>query len=317
MKRLPIYIVVMIAAFIAASFLSAKLNKEQLKFAPEKATLSGSPIAGFHKFASDVQWMRLVNYLGSLQTVDESNVGDVSAKLQELVGLDPNLEKIYKDGAMLISIADPAKTIEFLNAACKNEYLKNNWQIPFYAGYVMMYNVKPANYDEAVRFFEIAMKRSGSDSGATYVVSSFFRAKARGLVQKNIVKDERVALLQVLFEEWDKNQKAGAENGGRDTAYNQNLNDRLIKALKDVKVASDDYMPTAEGKALADKVIARVFDKAHICSNCTAAYAAGEKFCASCGKPVQVWGLCKVASCKAPLKGGSAAFCSTCGAKQN
>ena len=89
MKRLPIYIVVMIAAFIAASFLSAKLNKEQLKFAPEKATLSGTPIAGFHKFASDVQWMRLVNYLGSLQTVDESNVGDVSAKLQELVGLDP------------------------------------------------------------------------------------------------------------------------------------------------------------------------------------------------------------------------------------
>ncbi len=78
MKRLPIYIVVMIAAFIAASFLSAKLNKEQLKFAPEKATLSGTPIAGFHKFASDVQWMRLVNYLGSLQTVDESNVGDVS-----------------------------------------------------------------------------------------------------------------------------------------------------------------------------------------------------------------------------------------------
>ena len=147
----------------------------------------------------------------------------------------------------------------------------------------MMHNAKPANYDEAVRFFEMAMKRSGSDSGANYVVSSFFRAKAKGLVQKNIIKDERVALLQVLFEEWEKNQKSGAESGGRDSIYNQNLNDRLIKALKDVKFA----------------------------------YAAGEKFCASCGKPVQVWGLCKVAACKAPLKGGSAAFCSTCGAKQN
>ena len=33
MKRLPIYIIVMVVAFIAASFLSAKLNKEQLKFA--------------------------------------------------------------------------------------------------------------------------------------------------------------------------------------------------------------------------------------------------------------------------------------------
>ena len=77
MKRLPIYIIVMIVAFLAASFLSAKLNKDQLKFAPEKANLSGTPIAGFHKFASDVQWMRLVNYLGSLQTVDESNVEEL------------------------------------------------------------------------------------------------------------------------------------------------------------------------------------------------------------------------------------------------
>ena len=183
MKRLPIYIIVMVVAFIAASFLSAKLNKEQLKFAPEKANLSGTPIAGFHKFASDVQWMRLVNYLGSLQTVDESNVKDVSAKLQELIGLDPNLEKIYKDGALLISIADPQKTVEFLDTACKNEYLKNNWQIPFYAGYVMMHNAKPANYDEAVRFFEMAMKRAGSDSGASYVVS--WRRRTRLLKAMN------------------------------------------------------------------------------------------------------------------------------------
>ena len=319
MKRLPIYIGVMVVAFIAASFLSAKLNKEQLKFAPEKANLSGTPIAGFHKFASDVQWMRLVNYLGSLQTVDESNVKDVSARLQELIGLDPNLEKIYKDGALLISIADPQKTVEFLDTACKNEYLKNNWQIPFYAGYVMMHNAKPANYDEAVRFFDMAMKRAGSDSGASYVVSSYFRAKAKSLAQKNpaFKGDERVALLQVLFDEWETNQKSGIEGSyGRESSYAQNLNDRIIKALKDVKVASDDYTPTEAGKKLADKVINRIFDKAHICSNCTSTYDAGDKHCATCGNKVPVWGLCKVDTCKAKLKGGNAPYCTVCGAKQ-
>ena len=215
------------------------------------------------------------------------------------------------------AIADPKKTIEFLDTACKNEYLKNNWQIPFYAGYVMMHNAKPANYDEAVRFFEMAMKRAGSDSGASYVVSSYFRAKAKGMVQKNpaLKGDERVALLQVLFDEWEANQKAGMEGSyGRESTFSQNLNDRLIKALKDVKVASDDYTPSAAGKALADKVINRVFDKAHLCSNCTSTYGAGEKFCSVCGHQVPIWGLCK--ACKKPLKGGNALYCTDCGVKQ-
>ena len=183
----------------------------------------------------------------------------------------------------------------------------------------MMHNAKPANYDEAVRFFEMAMKRAGSDSGASYVVSSYFRAKAKSLAQKNpaLKGDERVALLQVLFDEWETNQKSGLEGSyGRESSYAQNLNDRIIKALKDVKVASDDYTPTAAGKKLADTVINRIFDKAHLCSNCTSTYDAGDNHCATCGNKVPVWGLCKVETCKATLKGGNAPYCTVCGAKQ-
>ena len=293
-KRLAVYLIVLIVAVIAASFLSANLIVMQKSFCPEKENLSGSPIAGFHKFASDVQWMRLVNYLGSLNTVDESNVKQVAAKLQELMKLDPNLEKIYK---------------------CENPYLKNNWQIPFYAGYVLMHNTKPANYAEASKFFRMAMKRSSSDNGASYVVSSYFRAKAKEMVQKKQCNDERLALLKVLFAEWTKNHKGGnGEYAGEGMV--QDLNSRLIKALRDVKVASDDYTPTAEGKKFADMVIAKVFDKEHICSHCTAPYGAGETFCASCGTKVPVWGLCKEPTCKKPLKNGNAPFCSYCGKKQ-
>ena len=315
-KRLAVYLIVLIVAVIAASFLSANLIVMQKSFCPEKENLSGSPIAGFHKFASDVQWMRLVNYLGSLNTVDESNVKQVSAKLQELMKLDPNLEKIYKEGALIMSIADPAQTVKFLKTACENPYLKNNWQIPFYAGYVLMHNTKPANYAEASKFFRMAMKRSSSDNGASYVVSSYFRAKAKEMVQKKQCNDERLALLKVLFAEWTKNHKAGNSEGGAGEGMVQDLNSRLIKALRDVKVASDDYTPTAEGKKFADMVIAKVFDKEHICSHCTAPYGAGETFCASCGAQVPVWGLCKEPTCKKPLKNGNAPFCSYCGKKQ-
>ena len=318
-KRLPLYLIVLIVAVIAASFISAKLVVMQKSFCPEKEELSASPIAGFHKFASDVQWMRLVNYLGSLNTVDESNVQQVASKLQELMKLDPNLEKIYKEGALIMSIADPAQTIKFLTQACENPYLKNNWQIPFYAGYVMMHNSKPPQYAEAAKFFEMAMKRSGSDTGASYVVSSYFRAKAKDMVQKDksLNGDERLALLKVLYAEWENNQKAGPDGSySRGDNGIQNLNDRLIKALKDVKVASDDYKPSVQGKKFADKVIAKVFDKAHICSNCTAPYQAGEKFCSSCGSGLPVWGLCKNQTCKKVLKNGNSPFCSHCGVKQ-
>lgn len=313
-KRITVYLLVLIASVVAASFLSANLSVMQKSFCPEKENLSGSPIAGFHKFASDVQWMRLVNYLGSLETVNESNVKQVATKLHELMKLDPNLEKIYKEGALMMSIADPAQTVKFLKTACENPYLKNNWQIPFYAGYVLMHNTKPANYADAAKFFRMAIKRSSSDNGASYVVSSYFRAKAREMIQKKQCNDERLALLKVLFAEWEKSRKSG-ETGSQDS-LSLGLNSRLIKALKDVKIASDDYTPTAEGKKYADMVIAKVFDKQHICANCTASYGAGEKFCASCGAKLRVWGLCKSPVCGKPLKNGKSPFCSHCGKKQ-
>ena len=244
-------------------------------------------------------------------------VNDVIPNVESIIHF--SLEKIYKDGALIMSIADPDKTIEFLTTACNNQYLKNNWQIPFYAGYVMMHNAKPANYEKAAEFFEMSMKRSGSDTGASYVVSSFFRAKAKDMVQKDksLKGDEKLALLKVLYGEWENNQKMGAEGSYRnDGANTQNLNDRLIKALKDVKVASEDYKPTSDGKKYADMVISKVFDKAHICSNCTAPYDAGEKYCSSCGTSLPVWGLCKNQACKKPLKNGNAPFCIHCGAKQ-
>ncbi len=354
MKKLVIQIVVMIVAVIAASLISVHLMGMQAKISPEKAdgavnALSRTPLGGFHKFASDVEWMRLINYLGSLESINQNNVKDVASKLEKLISYDPNLEKAYKDGVLLMSIEDSGKTIEFLKKACQNPHFSNNWEIPFYAGYVMMHNAKPAQYEEASKFFAEAMKRSSSDERASYVVSSYFRAKAKAMAEpmvvaefNKIVKDraakkmkamtpdeerilrselfskfERETMLAVLFDYW-KTMNSGVEGmSSENMNSNIDINNRLIKAIKDVIVPSEDYkQPTAKGAALAKKVIDTVFEKAHICSNCTAPHKQGDKFCSSCGKSVNVWGLCKAANCRKPLASENAAFCSSCGASQ-
>ena len=117
-KGTIIHVVVMVVAVIAGTMLAIKLNNDQRALIPEKAELAAIPVGGFHKFAADVEWMLFVNYMGSLSTVDESNVEDVIGRLERLIALDPNLDKLYKDGVSSIAIQDPEKSIELLKKAC-------------------------------------------------------------------------------------------------------------------------------------------------------------------------------------------------------
>ena len=116
-KGTIIHVVVMVVAVIAGTMLAIKLNNDQRALIPEKAELAAIPVGGFHKFAADVEWMLFVNYMGSLSTVDESNVEDVIGRLERLIALDPNLDKLYKDGVSSIAIQDPEKSIELLHVA--------------------------------------------------------------------------------------------------------------------------------------------------------------------------------------------------------
>ena len=131
-KSTIIHVVVMVVAVIAASLLASKLTADQKALLPEKATMSKMPVGGFHKFMADVEWMLFINYMGSQSTVDETNIDEVTRRLERLIALDPNLDKLYQDGVSSISVADPEKTVELLKRACENHHLKNNAEIPFY-----------------------------------------------------------------------------------------------------------------------------------------------------------------------------------------
>ena len=170
-KSTLIHVVVMVVAVIAASLLASKLTADQRALLPEKATMSKMPVGGFHKFMADVEWMLFINYMGSQSTVDETNIDEVTRRLERLIALDPNLDKLYQDGVSSISVADPEKTVELLKRACENYHLRNNAEIPFYTGFVMVQYLKPANYKDALDYFKMAMQRSGGgqDGGADHV----------------------------------------------------------------------------------------------------------------------------------------------------
>lgn len=209
-KGTIIHVVVMVVAVIAGTMLAIKLNNDQRALIPEKAELAAIPVGGFHKFAADVEWMLFVNYMGSLSTVDESNVEDVIGRLERLIALDPNLDKLYKDGVSSIAIQDPEKSIELLKKACNNSQLQNNSEIPFYTGFVMVQHLKPANYKEAVDYFKMAAERSGGlQEMKRHYWGYYYRTRAKLLAQAENM-DERLALAEILYNELQSERFTGS-----------------------------------------------------------------------------------------------------------
>jgi hypothetical protein len=312
MKRNAIHVVIIIVAVLGGWLLAQNLHQKQLELSPTRATLSKLPLGGFHKFLSDVEWMFFVNYLGSLNTVDGDNVKQVVSRLERLMSYDPNLSKIYQEGAAMISIADPVKTVEILDAACENPNLKSNSQIPFYAGFVMVQHMTPPNHKDAIRYFKMAIERSGGkDQGNAYYTSYYYRAKAKVLAGEKKL-DDRHALLQVLFNEWD-DAILNSRGDVPTSEYNsQDLKERLLLAVRNTKNPPEDYKPTAEAVKLADEITKKVFSDAHLCHSCATAYCPGDKFCGACGTEVIVYGLCPF--CKEVLTPG-AKFCVKTGQK--
>ena len=310
-KSTIIHVVVMVVAVIAASLLASKLTADQKALLPEKATMSKMPVGGFHKFMADVEWMLFINYMGSQSTVDETNIDEDTRRLERLIALDPNLDKLYQDGVSSISVADPEKTVELLKRACENHHLRNNAEIPFYTGFVMVQYLKPANYKDAIDYFKMAMQRSGGGQDQkTHYTSYYFRSLAKLMAMEKEM-DERLALAEVLFKEW-QNSRGYNDYAGSGEMATQNLKERLFRALKDIKTPSEDYTPTKQVLDRASEISNKVFADSHLCMNCISPYGPGESYCASCGQAVKAWGKCK--KCQRTISG--AAYCPYCGTSQ-
>lgn len=294
-KSLIIHLLVMVLAAFVGTKLAMALHGLQNDTVKSKGMLSTLPMGGFHKFASDIEWMRFINYLGGLKTINDENKDEVIRRLEKILSYDPNFSKAYHMGALSISNASPEKAVELLRKACENEQLKDNWRIPFLAGFIQMHYYGKPNFEEAQDFFRKAIERSGGKP-EDYVVNSYLRAKARA---KGITNN-KLAMLDTLFIEWKRSNGEGLE-----VSVIPNLPERLIAAARDAKASCPNDQEVLK---LLNEVSTKLLADKHLCPKCLANLAAGDKFCSSCGTKVQVYGTCS--KCQSVLKGK---YCSTCG----
>lgn len=314
-KSTIVHLIVMVAAIVCGSFLAQHLYQQQFKLAPYKAKLSHAPLAGFHKVASDVEWMFFINYLGSQSSVNKENVDDVTARLEKILMLDPNFEKAIEIGALSLSIEAPETAVKMLKEACDNEDLKDNWKIPLYTALIYTYNMK-ANMSErdraiaAIPYYRKAIERARSTGVQPFMVNSYINACA-----KKEGGEKELARLNVLFNEWQRcnvTTEAGGMGGafeaggvGMPDSLITDLDGRILEAMQKVKAnhPSDQAIDNT-----LNLIRAKVFKDRHICEKCCTPYGAGDKFCAKCGAGVAVYGVC--VKCGEVLKG---AFCMKCG----
>lgn len=307
-----IHIVIIVVTVILGSYLASYLQKKQLKIAPSKKLVSKSPMGGFHKFASDVEWMRFINYCGSQKSVDSKNIEEHIRRLEKIISLDPNFEKSYSVGVQMLAIQAPDKAVALLSKACKNEKLKKNWKIPFYAGFILTHHYPDdSRINEAVEFYEQAVRRAGQPE--KYLVNALLRTKAKAEYQKNKDKYANMdhVMLNTLYKEWKKSRTemdsmgAGSAGGGGLGQTIPDLTDRMLEIVQKVKKNTKDNPQVTE---LITQVRKDVLASKHLCNKCLTPYGPGDKFCSKCGNQVTVFGICP--KCSHILKGE---FCSNCG----
>lgn len=329
-KELIIQFCVMLAALIVAASIAPALQRTQKYLNPDKERLMNAPVGGMHKVISDWEWMRFINYLGKLQTVDETNVKEVTERLERLVGLDPKYERLYLDGLSLIQHADPKKTVSILEDACKLDYLKDNWKIPFYTGFIYArdtYDIKnqngpplmAADHLKAAKFFKMALERYPEAQPLHYLVNNYIRSMAKTEVVGTAPDREYLARLRFLYREWRKQNSKGKSEvaGGRNDILIPNIEERLLKAIQEAKNPLDVYDHRFEpGKELLDlieTVKKEVFYNRSLCVNCCYPASGGDKYCTHCGTQLEVIrGICR--KCNVKLNPG-VSYCQDCGTK--
>jgi hypothetical protein len=310
-KSFVTHIIVMIAAVILGSFLASTLMTQQAEISNGGAASSTAPLGGFNKFASDIQWMLLINYAGGLDVVENESSDEVCKRLDAILSNDPNLEIAYNVGGMMISNSNPVKAAEIFMRGANNPNLKNSWQIPFSAGFILDRYVTdqqdPQRLKKAEDMFRLAASR---DQSLPHITSALVRTRAKRILEKGkwngapVVNLEH-AQLCALYDEWKKN--GGNEVGGSESLAITDIKPRILKAAQDAKntdPGNKDILGTV------DKVTKAVLEDEHLCGNCLAPFAAGDKYCAQCGLVVTVYAVCPNLKCNAVMKGK---YCSQCG----
>ncbi|MDD5598299.1 MAG: zinc ribbon domain-containing protein [Victivallaceae bacterium] len=311
-KSVITHIVVMIIAVALGWYLASSLTVQRADIIKIEKQISKAPLGGFNKFASDVQWMLFINYCGGLDAVKAENVEEIYKRLNGILNNDPNHEAAYEMGGMMFSVRAPQKAVEIFTRGAENPNLKDNWRLPFYAGFVLTQHMKDSDDDKrlqkAEKMFRMALERNNS---LPHILSALIRTRAKQLMKRGNWKgvpiaNDKHAYLCALYDEWRQGGGTGGEVfSGNAVGVSTDLRPMLLVAAQKAKASAPNDKNILN---TIDKVMDKVLKAEHLCAKCLNSYAPGDRFCGACGNRVVVYGTCPV--CGNIMK---AKYCSRCG----
>ena len=309
-------IVFLIISLALSVWLSGLIAKKRPM--PAKAS-QGIVRAGFNKILSQVAWMRLIQYRGSLSSITKEDARVLSEKYDHLTNLDPRFERAYEEGALELGWQSPEDSLHLLDKAQATG--NTGWRIPFLAGFIAKNRLN--NPHLAIQYLEEAVKQPNHPS---YVQRFLINLK----VQSDDDKDPMKGLnLWVDYYFSGKGRFSGASGRMSSMDISPELDTERSMALRQIcgiaakitdqaqKNLSSERDPDRK-KALqnridqTEKIIRQIYAGKHICPQCFRPYSPGDEFCGHDGKKLVPYGICL--KCKTVVHG---AYCQKCGTKNN
>ena len=320
-SRTPFSAIVLLLVALAASvWLSSKLAKARANQCVTATAGQKLVHAGLGKFLSHLDWMRLIQLRGSMDTVGPEKAELLARKYDQITNEDPMFADAYEEGALDLGWQDPEKSLALLDKAMGVSRL-NDWKIPFMAGFICKTRLK--NPNRAIAYIEGATKQPNCPG---YVYRYLINLKSE------VANGDPAKTLDLWVEYYDggpQQMTTGLRRPKIATSVSSLVDSDRHMALTRISQISSKIIAEAQAsmaretdaekkKALQDqidkvqKVINQVYGGIHICTKCFRPYSAGDNFCVFDGTKIVPYGVCP--------KDGTVvreAYCQKCGTKVN
>lgn len=272
-KENLILAIVCIVSVMGAHLLATNLDYRTTQISRGRNSLNEVPMAGFQKFAADIQWMLFLQFAGA-NPITQSNADKYDHRIRQIIRLDPNFFRIYYEGALMLQPVNQKKALEILDLGINNAEIGGNWKLPMLAGQIIMrkqwdayYQDQPMNREEVERafdYYKIALNSRGRQGTA---LNSYIRVEAALKVNdKPRIYNE----LESWFTFWkDKrfngdNLSLGGSWGGADRGMAGDIDsgppfDMNEKIISLIRKAREMYPDNEDVNALIEEIRVAMF----------------------------------------------------------
>ena len=193
-------IIILIVAILLNSFIAGKLKEMQYnEINKDRKHISKTPMASFHKFWADIQWIIFIQFAGGIDRTTDKNAKELNEMAKNVIGNDPCFYKAYDMGALMISYKAPDDAVKLLDKAQETDLLSKDWRIPARAGSIRQlqsWRNKENNEKLIVDTYTYFEKALQCPNVKNYILTSYIRTKASHAQQKDSELPPQIAELE-------------------------------------------------------------------------------------------------------------------------